>query len=302
MARPLSFSVFAALLTLIANAASLANDPLPGTKVLTETRPLDEVMVDGIDRFCLREIKAARDNREQHWNRDFSSVEAYQKSIAGNRERFREYIGAVDPRVTAASPNTFSFETLDSIERSSVVARSNDVTVYAVRWQVLDGVTAEGLLLRPEGINAAVVALPDADWTPEDFAGLSGNLPALARLPWRLAAEAAGKTVACFTRHGTAQDGAELRAQLVAGQPAAAPCAMACVPASGGCHAGAGRAGIAMADRPDKGVPGGLGEHFSFALRCADLSEPAVCAGAASAGAGAVESSADPGVAGLVGR
>lgn len=189
MARPLSFSVFAALLTLIANAASLANDPLPGTKVLTETRPLDEVMVDGIDRFCLREIKAARENREQHWNRDFSSVEAYQKSIAGNRERFREYIGAVDARVTAASPNTFSFETLDSIERSSVVARSNDVTVYAVRWQVLDGVTAEGLLLRPEGINAAVVALPDADWTPEDFAGLSGNVPASARLPWRLAAE-----------------------------------------------------------------------------------------------------------------
>jgi cephalosporin-C deacetylase-like acetyl esterase len=189
MARPLSFSVFAALLTLIANAASLANDPLPGTKVLTETRPLDEVMVDGIDRFCLREIKAARENREQHWNRDFSSVEAYQKSIVGNRERFREYIGAVDARVTAASPNTFSFETLDSIERSSVVARSNDVTVYAVRWQVLDGVTAEGLLLRPEGINAAVVALPDADWTPEDFAGLSGNLPASARLPWRLAAE-----------------------------------------------------------------------------------------------------------------
>ena len=189
MARPLSFSVLAALLTLIANVALLANDPLPGTKVLTETQPLDEVMVDGIDRFSLREIKAARQNREQHWNRDFSSAEAYAKSIASNRERFREYIGAVDPRVTSTSPNTFSFETLDSIERSSVVARSNDVTVHAVRWQVLDGVTAEGLLLRPEGINAAVVALPDADWTPEDFTGLSGNLPASTRLPWRLAAE-----------------------------------------------------------------------------------------------------------------
>jgi dienelactone hydrolase len=189
MARPLSFSVFIALLSFIASAVSFAYDPLPGTKVLTETQPLDEVMVDGIDRFCLREIKAAREKREQHWNRDFSSVEAYQQSIAGNRERFREYIGAVDPRVSAESPNTFSFETLDSIERSSVVARSNDVTAHAVRWQVLDVVTAEGLLLRPEGIKAAVIALPDADWTPEDFTGLSGNLPDSARLPWRLAAE-----------------------------------------------------------------------------------------------------------------
>ncbi|MHC4878847.1 MAG: alpha/beta hydrolase family protein, partial [Planctomycetota bacterium] len=189
MARLLCLSVFASLLSLIINAESHASDPLPDTKVLTETQPLDEVMVDGIDRFCLREIRAARQNRERHWNRDFSSAEAYAKSIAPNRERFREYIGAVDPRVTTTSPNTFSFETLDSIERSSVVARSNDVTVHAVRWQVLDGVTAEGLLLRPEGINAAVVALPDADWTPEDFTGLSGNLPASARLPWRLAAE-----------------------------------------------------------------------------------------------------------------
>lgn len=55
---------------------------------------------------------------------------------------------------------------------------------------------------------------------------------ALGQRRW-LAAEAAGKEVECFARHGAAQDGAELRAQLVAGQPAAAPCAMACVPASG---------------------------------------------------------------------
>ncbi|MBI1311854.1 hypothetical protein GC176_11225 [bacterium] len=189
MTRPLHLSVFVTLLSLTVSAASRANDPLPGTKVLTETRPLDEVMVDGIDRFCLREIKAARDNREQHWTRDFSSVEAYQKSIAPNRERFREYIGAVDPRVTATSPGTFSFELLDSIERSAEVARSNDITVFAVRWQVLDGVTAEGLLLRPHKVSAAVVALPDADWTPEEFTGLAGTLPASSRLPWRLAAE-----------------------------------------------------------------------------------------------------------------
>ena len=77
---------------------------------------------------------------------------------------------------------------LDSLNRSEVIARSDGITVHRVRWQVLAGVTAEGLLLEPEGVNAVVVALPDADWTPEAFCGLDGNaVPASAQLPWRLA-------------------------------------------------------------------------------------------------------------------
>lgn len=189
MIHPRRPVVIAILFSLLPGNAGQANDPLPGTQVLTETRPLDEVMVAGIDRYCLRAIQTARDVRESHWNRDFSSADAYLESIAPNRERFREYIGAVDPRLTAAAPARLSFELLSSIDRSSVVARSSEVTVHAVRWRVLDGVTAEGLLLHPEGIHAAVVALPDADWTPEEFSGLHGTVPESARLPWRLAAE-----------------------------------------------------------------------------------------------------------------
>ncbi|NQV23965.1 MAG: dienelactone hydrolase family protein [Rhodopirellula sp.] len=166
-----------------------AEKTLPNTQPLTIEQPLDEFMIDGIDRFCLRELAASPARRAELWNRDFSSPEAYQKSIAANRERFREYIGAVDSRVTQSAPETFRFELLDSLEQSSVVARSSDVTVHAVRWQVLDGVTVEGLLLQPKNISAAVVAVPDADWTPEEFVGLDGSIPESARLPWRLAKE-----------------------------------------------------------------------------------------------------------------
>lgn len=57
-----------------------------------------------------------------------------------------------------------------------------------MRWQVLDGVTAEGLLLKPERIRAAAVAIPDADWTPEMFSGLTPGGPVQIQFVNRLAA------------------------------------------------------------------------------------------------------------------
>jgi len=118
----------------------------------------------------------SRNRRGKLWLRDYASVEAYAASIAANRNRFRKIIGAVDPRVTA-TPQRFNFELLSTLERSSIVARTDSVTVHAVRWQVLNGVTAEGLLLQPTRILAGVVAVPDADWTPEMFCGIADGPP-----------------------------------------------------------------------------------------------------------------------------
>jgi len=185
--HPLVDASFTALL-FVSAVVSAADSVLPGTRPLTIQQPLDEVMVDGINHFCLREIAASPERRAAMWNRDFSSVEAYAASIAANRERFREYIGAVAPRLTAVHPNRYSFELLSSLARSSVTARTDDVTVHVVRWQVLDGLTAEGLLLKPENMRAGVVALPDADWTPEMFCGVSEGLSEQVQFVRRLAA------------------------------------------------------------------------------------------------------------------
>ncbi|MFN6103621.1 MAG: hypothetical protein ACK5EA_04115, partial [Planctomycetaceae bacterium] len=48
-----------------------------------------------------------------------------------------------------------------------------NVTASPIRWPALESVYAEGLLLEPVGTPVArVICLPDADWTPEAFAGL----------------------------------------------------------------------------------------------------------------------------------
>ena len=174
-------------LLLITQLASAAEAVLPGTDLLTIERPLDEVMVEGLTLFCLRELAASRAQRAARWQRDFSSPRAYAASIAPHRERFKVLIGAVDPRSTDTGSTLQRFELITTLDRSSVVARSSRVTVHAVRWPVLDGVTAEGLLLVPETVRAGVVALPDADWTPEMFCGLSAGLPESIQLVRRLA-------------------------------------------------------------------------------------------------------------------
>jgi dienelactone hydrolase len=149
-----------------------APDVLPGTARLKLDRPLDEVMVAGISRSALRAIADAPREREARWQRDYSSAEAYNKSVEQNRARLRTIIGAVDERVAGGD-----FELVAAVGGDGVVAESADCRVLAVRWPVFEGVTAEGLLVEPRRPPVAhVVALPDADWTPEMFVGLSGGL------------------------------------------------------------------------------------------------------------------------------
>ena len=166
--------ISAAIVLLTAASACGADAVLPGTSPLKLRRPADEVMVQGINRFCLRELGDSRTRRGPLWRRDYSSLYAYTASIEPNRSRFREIIGATDLRVTD-DPRRLSFELLATLNQSSIVARSQSVTVHEVRWQVLEGVLAEGLLFKPDRIRAAVVAVPDADWTPEVFSGIADS-------------------------------------------------------------------------------------------------------------------------------
>jgi dienelactone hydrolase len=167
--------------------AAVAADALPGTSLLREDADYAARMVDGIHRFLDRETAAAAAGRESRWKRVFTSRAAYEASVSPNRERFRRIIGFVDPRICDGGP------ALDiRLGDGSVIARGRGYKVYAVRWPVFPGVDAEGLLLEPEREPVArVVALPDADWTPEAIAGLAPGLPPEAQYAGRLAEQGA---------------------------------------------------------------------------------------------------------------
>jgi dienelactone hydrolase len=182
----------ALLLLLIAGLPSRdPPQPLPGTAPLEIEGDLAAQMVAGLDRFVTRETAASLERRARHWRRDFSSPEAYAKSIEPNRERFRRIIGAVDPRVPGGE-----LELVGTESRPALIGKGRGYRIFAVRWPVLAGVDAEGLLLQPDGEpRFDVVALPDCDWTPEMIAGLAPGVPPQAQFARRLA-ENGGRVLA----------------------------------------------------------------------------------------------------------
>jgi len=160
-----------------------AAQTLPGTEPLTATGDLARQMIDGLDRFVTRELALSVERRQTLWKRDFTSREAYERSVAPNRERFRKIFGVVDARVPFESPALEA-----TVARPALLAEAPSYRVFAVRWPALPGVDGEGLLLEPRGVPAArVVALPDAGWTPEMLAGLTPGVPPAAQFARRLA-------------------------------------------------------------------------------------------------------------------
>src|ERR1051325_5289917 len=76
-----------------------AVQPLPGTHALEMQGDLSAQMVAGIGRFLDRETANSRSERKRLWEYDFSSAEAFQRSVEPNREHLRKIVGAVDKRL-----------------------------------------------------------------------------------------------------------------------------------------------------------------------------------------------------------
>ncbi len=141
-------------------------------------------MVDGADRFLLRELERSEAGRERFWRRDYSLPEAYTASVAPNRARLAHILGVRDPRVRFQSP-----ELVATLSQPALIFRAKDYDILAIRWPALEGVHGEGLLLAPhqgKGI-AQVIAIPNATQTPEQLAGLEAGLPEQAQYARRLA-------------------------------------------------------------------------------------------------------------------
>jgi hypothetical protein len=161
-----------------------AGDPLPGTKALTWTDDIASRLVAGVDRFLLREVDRSAEGRAKFWKRDTSSAAAYTTSIEPNRKRLAHILGARDARVAFDAP-----ELVDTVDRPALVGRGEGFEAFAIRWPAFGDVHGEGLLLVPTGRAkvADVVAIPDADLTPEQVAGLAQGLAPDSQFARRLA-------------------------------------------------------------------------------------------------------------------
>ena len=158
---------------------------LAGTDPLTMNGDIPSLLVDGADRFLQRKLDESIGRRAGYWSRDVSSSPAYVESVRPNRERLAHILGLRDERVPCAG-----LELVGTTAHPSLVARGAGYEIHTVRWPAFGDVNGEGLLLSPTAVApiAHVVALPDADLTPEQIAGLADGIPAAHQYARRLAA------------------------------------------------------------------------------------------------------------------
>jgi dienelactone hydrolase len=169
-----------------------------GTDPLLIEGDIASEMIDGIDRFLLKEIKAAPAERKAHWKLDFSSSEKLQQSLVPQRLRLAKIVGTTDARISFSAPSLVA-----QMDRPLTITSSERFDVFAIRWPVfadpapqLEGLASlwgEGLMLVPRsgshGDNpvADVIVLPDADQTPEQLCGLTAGIEPSSQVARRLA-------------------------------------------------------------------------------------------------------------------
>ncbi|MSU72209.1 MAG: hypothetical protein EXS43_07685 [Opitutus sp.] len=180
------FTLLLLALATSASAVAFGADrvvPLPGTAPLHDDRDLTERVIDGANAFMAAETQRVVAARPALWKQNYSSRAAYEQSVDANRQRFRSSIGLADTRVAVND-----IVLVASLAQPALVAETASLSVYAVRWPVLAGVDAEGLLLEPKGkIRAQVVVLSDADESPESVAGLKPGVSTRRQVARRLA-------------------------------------------------------------------------------------------------------------------
>jgi dienelactone hydrolase len=160
-------------------------DVLPGTTPLTWDGDVSAKILDGAHLFIEEKINESVGSRLKYWNRDFTSAEAYTTSIEPNRKRFMKNLGVEDKSQPLDNYNVglpdkhppAAMEKFSFSNEPDIVAETSRFKVYQVRWPVLNRVFGEGLLLVPNTKPLAnIIAIPDADQTPEQLAGLSPGI------------------------------------------------------------------------------------------------------------------------------
>ncbi|HTV42271.1 MAG TPA: prolyl oligopeptidase family serine peptidase [Candidatus Sulfotelmatobacter sp.] len=151
---------------------------------LTVPGDLASNMVAGVDRFLLRKIDESATNQERFWHRDLSSPAAYNQSIETNRQRLACILGVRDAR-----PAKVEMHLMATTTQSALVGHGSGFDAYAVCWPAFGDVHGEGLLLVPTGQAsvANVIAIPDANQTPEQLAGLAPGIAPASQFARRLA-------------------------------------------------------------------------------------------------------------------
>ncbi len=149
---------------------------LPGTERLPDASDLASDMIDGIDRFLLRQLDKTPELRKQAWPRpssqsSLSLEDQWSQIVAQQRKVHQRIIGLRDQRLT---PPTLWTER--ALQYAKSYASSKQWSSELARWTIFQNVDGRGILVQPARgipIRFQAIVIPDAGQTPEHMIGVA---------------------------------------------------------------------------------------------------------------------------------
>jgi dienelactone hydrolase len=143
---------------------------LPGPEPLVlpqDTGEIVQVQLKQTLGYFQQRIAAAEETCRRQWQLDFTSAEAYGRSLAAHRARCRAMLGIEAVGSLTGPPQV------------ETVAKGKGCRIERVALPLAIGISSRGLLILPEspGRHPVMILCPDADTWPERFAGLAEGTP-----------------------------------------------------------------------------------------------------------------------------
>jgi cephalosporin-C deacetylase-like acetyl esterase len=151
-----------AALTVLIHGGALAAAPVTAEDAARR----QEAVRAEIERYLDKQIEAADDVKRQAWRRDFSSIEAYEKSVEPWRQKLWDMIGGDPYPKPPLNP------------KQELIAEFDTHVAYRVWLSAFDGVKVYGVLLVPKAPppdgrgRPALVCVHGMSGTPEGLCGL----------------------------------------------------------------------------------------------------------------------------------
>lgn len=142
---------------------------LPDSEPLTGSTDYAQELVMGLNRLLDIALSEADQARRHGCLLSAPDVKTLAREVDSRRRHLQHSFGMVDERLP--------IDALHYVATTSIpakIAEGDGYDVYTISWPVFPGVDGEGLLLEPKSPpHASIIAVPDADQTPEDLVGLT---------------------------------------------------------------------------------------------------------------------------------
>lgn len=152
------------------NNLIIAQKNLPNTSLL-EKGDLGAKMVSDIGIWLDIKTKENHTLRNEQFLTNAPKTAQDSKMIEKKKQTLKSILGIID-----SPQKTEDLELLETLNTPAQIYENKQYKIFKIRWNVVDGLHGEGLLVEPKGKpTAQVIAIPPPDITPESFCGLTND-------------------------------------------------------------------------------------------------------------------------------